>query len=251
MKDNAYLLNNYELKRYKRQISLPSFNESCQITLKSKTVFVGGVGGVGGTCSLYLAAAGIGRLVLAHYGELDLPDLNRQILMSEQLVGYSRVEQAKEAINRLNSSVEIITYNERLTPDNIMKLIKGCDMAISARPNFFERKNLAEACIKTKIPMIDGAMSGMLGHVFSMIPYESACYFCAFPNEDPNWDEFGFSVLGAFSGLIGCIVAVETIKLICNWENPLKGEILWYLGENHEILRVPVPKRRDCKFCGV
>lgn len=240
-----------DIARFKRQLNLENFGEEKQEILQKAKVFIGGVGGVGGTAALYLVCAGIRELTLCHYGDLELPDLNRQILMSYEKVGYPRVDIAKDFLKKFDSDLKINTYNERISESNIDKMLDGCNLAISARPNFYERLAIAKGCLKNKIPMIDGAMYDMYGHVFTMIPGETACYGCLFDSFPEKWKELEFPVLGAFSGLIGTILAIETIKLLTNWHKPLYGEFLTIDGINYEINRMKIKKNEKCILCGV
>lgn len=240
-----------EINRFLRQLNLEDFNIEKQNVLQKSKIFIGGVGGVGGTTALYLVCAGVGELSICHFGDLEFPDLNRQILMNYEKVGHPRVDIAKEFLKRFDKSVKITSFNERISDSNIDKLLCGCNLAISARPNFYERLAIAKGCLRNKIPMIDGAMYDMFGHIFTMIPGETACYGCLFDVFPETWKELEFPVLGAFSGLIGTILAIEAIKLLANWHKPVLGELLTIDGINYEINRMKIRKNEKCMLCGV
>ncbi|MGE5173005.1 MAG: HesA/MoeB/ThiF family protein, partial [Betaproteobacteria bacterium] len=150
----AHLLQN-ELERYRRQLMLRGFTVAHQHRLKNSTALVAGVGGLGGTAALYLAVAGIGRLVLVHQGKLTLSNMNRQVLMRNDTIGSTRVLQAKKTLRQINPEVEIVVHDERITGDNVERLLRGAQIVLSARPNFQERRILNRACVEQFIPMVE------------------------------------------------------------------------------------------------
>ncbi len=133
-------------------------------------MLVAGIGGLGGTAALYLAVAGIGKMIFAHYGKLTLSNMNRQILMKNDWIGKSRVVQGMKSIEDINPEVEIEIYDERTSETNIDKLLADADIALSARPNFRERRVLNRACVDKGIPLVEAAMNGMEGYIFNIIP---------------------------------------------------------------------------------
>ncbi|MCX7771146.1 MAG: HesA/MoeB/ThiF family protein, partial [Proteobacteria bacterium] len=236
--------------RFSRQLNLEGFGKEKQRLLSESRVFIGGIGGIGGTTAIYLVCAGVKNLKLCHFGELELPDLNRQILMREKKLGSPRVEIAQETLINFCEDLNIEIFKERIDDETVDLMLKDCDLAISARPNFYERLSIAKACLKHNIPMIDGAMYDMFGHVFTMIPYKTACYGCLFEKLPDNWKELDFPVLGAFSGMIGTILAIETIKVLTNWHEPITGELLVVNGITYEINKIKIKKREKCILCG-
>jgi molybdopterin-synthase adenylyltransferase len=134
-----------ELERYRRQIMLPGFGEEAQQRLKSVTALVTGVGGLGGTAALYLAVAGVGRLILVRGGELRLDDMNRQILMTHDWVGKPRVFKAKETLQAINPDVQVEAVFDYVTPENVDTLVQSVDIALDCAHNFTERDLLNEA----------------------------------------------------------------------------------------------------------
>lgn len=151
----------HELERYRRQLMLAGFSKEHQEKLKNSTALIAGIGGLGGTAAIYLAVAGIGKMVLAHYGNLKLSNMNRQILMKHDWIGKSRVIQGKQTIKEINPDVEVGTRDERTSEENARSLLAGVDIALSARPTFNERRALNKGCIETGILMVEAAMSGM------------------------------------------------------------------------------------------
>jgi molybdopterin/thiamine biosynthesis adenylyltransferase len=237
-----------ELERYSRQMMLPGFGEDAQRKLKSSTVLVTGVGGLGGTAALYLAVAGVGRLILVRGGELRLDDMNRQILMTHDWVGRPRVFKAQETLQDINPDVQVDAIFEYVTPENVDDLVQSADLALDCAHNFDERNLLNEACVRWRKPMIEAAMSDMEAYLTTIVPGQTPCLSCIFP-EKPNWDRRGFGVLGAVSGTLACLTALEAIKLITGVGQPLLSELL-----TMDLGRLDFVKRRpyhdpNCPVC--
>ncbi|KAA9000348.1 HesA/MoeB/ThiF family protein [Paenibacillus spiritus] len=198
--------------RYARQLAL--LGASGQEALRRATVLVAGIGGLGGTAALYLAAAGIGRLILAHEGVIAEPDLNRQILMDTAHLGLERMETAVSHLRRLNPEVEIEGYNARITEDQSRSWVESADIVIDARYDFPERYILNRLCVQSRTPMIEAAMYGFEISLTTVVPGETPCLECLYPQEMPSWEPLGFPVLGATSGMAGCLAALEAVKWI-------------------------------------
>lgn len=243
------MLTKNELERYNRQLSLDGFDEMAQERLKHSAALVAGVGGLGGAAALYLAAAGIGRLVLIHEGKLTIPDLNRQTLMTGDGIGKSRVVMAKEGIQNFNSHVEVDIFDEPIKPERLQAIIPDVDMIIDARHNFPERRIINRACVEAGKPMIEAAMNGMEGYLFSVIPNETACLHCLYP-EDPDWDPYGFPVLGAVSGVFGCLAAIEAIKILTGFQEPLFNTLVYFDMGRMELKKFTIHKQEECAVCG-
>ena len=230
---------------------LRGFTEDHQRRLKNSSALIAGVGGLGGTAALYLAVAGIGRLTLVHSGALTQSNLNRQILMKDAHIGKSRVVQAKKSIREINPDVEIEIYDERITAQNIKKWLHTSQIALSARPNFRERRALNQACVEKNIPMVEAAMNGMEGYLFNYIPMAASCLHCVYPEDNPAWEEMGFPVLGAVSGMLGCMMALEAIKLLTGFGKPLLAEMLVFNTVDMDFRKVKIPRDEHCAVCGV
>jgi molybdopterin/thiamine biosynthesis adenylyltransferase len=229
---------------------LNGFTGRHQKRLKDSTALIAGVGGLGGTAALYLTVAGIGKVVLAHYGRLTQSNMNRQILMRHDSIGKSRVEQAMRTIQDVNPDVEVEIYNERSEEGNINKLLGGVNIAISARPNFQERRVLNAGCVERGVVMVEAAMNGMEGYLFNVIPNETPCLHCLYPEDDPEWEELGFPVLGAVSGALGCLMAIEAIKLVTGYGKPMISQMLIFNTLDMDFRKVKVHRDEDCPVCG-
>lgn len=238
-----------ELERYSRQIMLPGFGESSQQRLKSTTVLVTGVGGLGGTVALYLAVAGVGKLILVRGGELRLDDMNRQILMTDDWVGKLRVDKAKETLAAINPDIEIEAVPEYVTAENVDSLVQSADIALDCAHNFDERDLLNAACVRWRKPMVEAAMNSMEAYLTTIVPGKTPCLSCLFP-EKPVWDRRGFGVLGVVSGTLACLAASEAIKQITGFSQPLWSQLL-----TMDLDAMEFGKRRpyhdpNCQVCG-
>jgi molybdopterin/thiamine biosynthesis adenylyltransferase len=240
--------NYYE--RYKRQIMLKDFGRHKQDILRRSSVFIGGIGGLGGASAAYLASAGVGQMVIAHFGNLTESNMNRQHLMDVSRVGEPRVDIAPEQILRINPDIKLKMHNVRLTDENAYELIKGCDIAVSARPNFPERLAMNKACVQLGIPMIEAAMDDMEGYFFTVFPYETACLQCMITHEVRHWEELGFGVLGAVSGTVGSLAAVEAVKILTGFGTPLKHKMMHIDFARMRTITPKLKRNPQCKVCG-
>ncbi|MBI5058047.1 MAG: HesA/MoeB/ThiF family protein [Nitrospirae bacterium] len=237
------------MERYRRQLMLQGFTDEHQRKLKESTALIAGIGGLGGTAAIYLAVAGIGKMVFAHYGNLTLSNMNRQILMKHDWIGRSRVVQAKKTIEEINPDVEVEVFDERISADNIGDFLDGVQIALSARPNFKERRLLNAACISRNIPMVEAAMNSMEGYLFNVIPHVTPCLNCLYPEDNPEWEEMGFPVLGAVSGIFGCMMSIEAVKLLTGYGEPLLSKMLVFNAMNMDFRKLNIRREQNCKVC--
>ena len=237
-----------ELTRYSWQLDIPGHGEEGQRKLKAASVLISRAGGVGGTAALYLAAAGVGRLVLAHAGDLRLDDLNRQLLMRTDAVGRPRMETAVETLRALNPEVEVTAIQENMTPENAGRLVAMADVVIDAAPLFEERLALNAASRAQGKPMIEAAMHGMEFSVTVFHPSRPGCLACFCP-EPPAWWRRRFPVFGAVSGMAGSLAAMEAIKLITGNGEPLIGRMVAGNLRDAHIRRLDLPAAAGCSVC--
>lgn len=242
-------LNDEELERYKRQMSLEGFGENAQRKLKQGTALVAGVGGLGGTAAMYLAAAGIGRLIILHEGRLTLSNLNRQILMTSDRIGKPRVAKAKETLTSLNPNVEVLAFDEPVSVENLKRLMPAAGVVLDCRHNFHERRVLNEAAVKFKKPMIEAAINGMEGYLFNIFPGKTPCLHCLYP-EDPAWEPYKFPVLGAVSGTLGCLSAIEAVKILAGNARPIETMLYADFGAM-KFKSFKIHRQKDCVICGL
>ena len=233
---------------YRWQMWIPDLGEEGQRKLRNSSVLVTRIGGVGGTAALYLAAAGIGRLVLAHAGKIKKSDLHRQILMSHGAVGMERVEVAAARLRELNPHVEVEAVGKNVCESNVAKLVEGVDLVVDAAPRFEERLLLNREIVRQNKVMVECAMYEMEGSVTTIVPGNTACLACLYPSPPKEWKR-EFPVLGAVSGMIGCMGAVEAIKVLVGIGKPLAGRMLICDLREMNFRTVEIARRSDCAVC--
>ena len=171
---------------YARQVSLPGFGAAAQRRLAESTVLIAGVGGLGGATATYLAAAGVGRLVLFHPGRLERADLNRQTLMTPSWIGHLRIHCAEATLRRHYPDVEVVAVPEPITADRTSPFLVQADVVVDARHNFPERLLLNRLCVQLGVPMVEAAMNGAEGQVSVVRPGQTACLACRYGDGDPG-----------------------------------------------------------------
>ncbi len=234
--------------RFDRQVTMSGFGVEEQERLAQATAVVAGVGGLGGTAATYLAAAGIGRLVLFHPGPLELPDLNRQTLMRPEWLGRERAECARETLSGYYPDVEIVAVNKGVGKD-LSAWAREADLVLDCRHNFPERFRLNAICVDAGKPLVEVAMNEAEGYLTVILPGKTACLQCLYPEGDPDWDPLGFPVLGAVSGTLGCLAAIEAIKLITGWGQPLDGRLILLDLEGGRTRTLRVRRDPSCPVC--
>lgn len=238
-----------EQRRYEWQLTTPDFGPQGQRRLKGATALVSRIGGVGGSAALQLAAAGIGRLILAHAGNARLDDLNRQLLMTTESIGRPRVETAAERLRELNPHVEIETVGENISERNVADLIGRCDVAVSAAPLFTERLLMNREAVRRQKPLVDCSMYDLEVRLMTVLPGRTPCLECLYPEPPPNWKR-QFPVFSAVSCTVGSLAAMEAIKIVAGFGEPLAGRLL--LGDLRDMSfrTLPIARREDCATCG-
>jgi len=237
-----------EAERYNRQMIIPGFGRIGQLKLKRAHVLVAGLGGLGSPSCLYLAAAGVGHLKIIDEQQVDITNLNRQVLHSELDVGRPKAESAIEKLAAINAGIKVETVIRRITPENVDKLIKGVDVVVDGTDNYPTRYLLNEACVRQRIPFVHGAVEGLLGQIMTIVPGKGPCLKCFVPNEPPRKPIF--PVLGATPGVIGCLEAMEAIKLITGMGEPLVGRLLLFNGADMTFDEMKIEPDPSCPVCG-
>lgn len=233
---------------YEWQRGVTGFGEAGQQRLKAASVLVSRCGGVGGALALQLAMAGVGRLVLAHAGNLRADDLNRQLLMNHDWIGKPRVELAARRLRELNPFVEVIAVDENISEENVDRMVRQADVIASCAPLFRERLLLNQACVRARKPLIDCGMFELEGQLTTIVPGETPCLACLYPTEPPAWKR-EFPVFGAVAGTLGCLGAMETIKVLAGLGEPLRGKML-ICDLRDMTFRTTILKRNpSCQVC--
>lgn len=233
---------------YSWQFDVGGFGEESQRRLKASTVLISRVGGLGGSVAWQLAAAGIGKLKLAHAGNIKSSDLNRQTLMTHDRVGEPRLQSAIERLQSLNPRTEIEAIPENANPANAVELAGGADCIVDCAPLFTERFALNHAAIENQTPIVECAVNDLELHLTSIVPGSSACLRCIYPEENPEWKR-RFPVLGAVSGSAGSLAAMEVIKILTGMGQPLIGKMLVADLRSMDFRKVRVYRNPDCPDC--
>lgn len=242
-------LDDHDRAVYEWQLWVSGFGEAGQQKLKNASVLVSRCGGVGGNVALQLAAAGVGRIVLAHEGEARLSDLNRQILMTNDGIGRLRIEQAAARLQALNPRLIVEGVNENVHDGNVERLVSAVDVVASCAPLFEERLAMNRAAVRQGKPLVDAAMFELETQLVVVRPGKSACLACLYPEPSPSWKR-RFPVFGTVAGTIGCMGAMEVLKLAAGFGQTLDDEMLVGDLGTMTFRKVRIQRRRDCDVCG-
>ncbi|MEJ2181278.1 MAG: molybdopterin-synthase adenylyltransferase MoeB [Gammaproteobacteria bacterium] len=241
-----------QLLRYSRQIMLPSVDVAGQQKLLESRVLVIGLGGLGSPVAMYLAAAGVGTLVLCDDDKVDLSNLQRQIAHRTADIGVPKSLSAAETLHALNPDVTIQPIEQRLARDELLARLKDIDVVVDASDNFPTRFLLNDACVEMRKPLVSGAAIRMEGQVsvFRNDQPDSPCYRCLY-KEEPEINETCSEngVLAPIVGVIGSIQAVETLKILLNVGKDLKGILLIWDGSTMEWRSINLKKDPKCPIC--
>ena len=237
-----------ERDTYQWQMWVPDIREAGQQKLKDAAVLVSRVGGVGSVVAYELAAAGVGKLVLAHAGNVKPSDLNRQLLMTYDWIGKPRIESIARRLAELNPRLEIVAVGENIDDHNAGELVSQVDLIVDCAPLFPERFAMNRQAIQQRKPLIECAMYEMEAQIMTIIPGETPCLQCIFPQQPPHWTR-QFPVLGAVSGTVACLGAVEAVKLITGMGTPLAGKMLRMDLRDMSFQSMKLAARADCPVC--
>lgn len=245
-------MDDQQLLRYSRQILLPQLDIDGQQRLLDSRVLIVGLGGLGAPVALYLAAAGVGTLVLADHDEVDLTNLQRQIIHQTADVGRSKVESATDSVRALNPEVEILQLPRALAGEELIKAVANVDLVMDCSDNFATRQAVNAACVGLRRPLVSGAAIRLEGQlsVFDSRRDDSPCYECLYGSgEETAMSCSEAGVIGPLVGLIGSLQALEALKLLAGFGEPMIGRLLLVdaLGSRFREMRV----RRDpaCSCC--
>ena len=241
-----------QLTRYARHFTLPEVGEAGQAKLLDAKVLCVGAGGLGSPVAFYLAAAGVGTLGLVDHDTVDMSNLQRQILHTNDRVGMPKVESAQMTLNALNPDVNVVQFKERLSSENVRRIIGDFDIVVNGCDNFPTRYLINDACIMAKKLLVDGSIFQFEGQVTVIDPHDGPCYRCLFPEPPPpgaapSCAEAG--VLGVLPGLVGCMQALEVIKSILDAGRPLVGRMMHFDTLSSEIRVLKLRKDPNCLVC--
>ncbi|WP_110971908.1 molybdopterin-synthase adenylyltransferase MoeB [Pseudomonas huaxiensis] len=247
------MLTDEELLRYSRQILLAQIDIDGQLRLKGSRALIIGLGGLGSPVALYLAAAGVGTLHLADFDTVDLTNLQRQIIHDSASVGLPKVDSALTRLRAINPDINLVPHRQALDEDSLAAAVDAVDLVLDCSDNFATREAVNAACVKAGKPLVSGAAIRLEGQlsVFDPRRPESPCYHCLYGHgSDAELTCSEAGVVGPLVGLVGSLQALEALKLLAGFGEPLVGRLLLIdaLGTRFRELRV----KRDpgCAVCG-
>lgn len=246
-------LTDEQLLRYSRQIMLPEVDVAGQEKLLDASVLIVGLGGLGSPVALYLASAGVGRLILCDHDEVDLSNLQRQVVHNTAGIGRRKVDSAADTLTRINPDVALEKIPVKLHGDALTEAVSSATVVVDATDNFEVRFELNRASLATGVPLVSGAAIRWEGQVAVFDPgdKDSPCYRCLYAEGDDgalNCSENG--VIAPLVGVIGTCQAMETVKLITGVGDTLTGYVLYFDGKRMEWRRLRLPKDPNCPACG-
>lgn len=240
-------LTEQERERYGRQMLMEGWGEEGQQKLKSAKVFVAGAGGLGSPASIYLAVAGVGRIVVCDFDRAELSNLNRQILHGDERIGMRKTESAKTTLEGLNGSIEVEGLCARIEEENVDELVGEAQVIVDCMDNFPTRYVLNRCAKRKGIPLVHGAVWGWEGRLTFIQSPETPCLECMFPSAPPK--EI-FPVVGGVPGVVGCLQALEVVKYLTGSGENLRGKLLVWEGREMEFRSYRLAKDPECRVCG-
>lgn len=249
------MLNDDELLRYSRHILLDEIGITGQETWKQSHALIVGAGGLGAPAAMYLAASGMGKITICDGDTVDLTNLQRQIIHSTEGIGLKKVDSAKQTLEKINPTIEIICSGNRLTGSALDEAVSSADVVLDCSDNFETRHAVNKACVKFKIPLVSGAsikFDGQLA-VFDPRNPESPCYQCLFP-EDKDHEEVRCSAMGVFAplvGIIGATQANEALKVLLQNMPNSTGKLLLLDALTMRWREIKLTKDQNCTVCGL
>ena len=249
-------MNDEQLLRFSRQIMLPDFDITGQERLLSAKILLIGLGGLGSPIAMYLAAAGVGEMVLVDDDQVDASNLQRQIAHREQDVGVNKAQSAAKAVKDLNSNTRVTIIERRLEGTELASQIDYVDLVIDATDNFVSRYLVNRLCWQTKTPLVSGAAIRWEGQisVFDPTNADSPCYQCLYPETDSTGGSAALNcaengVIAPLVGIIGSCQALEAIKYLAGVGSSLVGFTLFFDGKYMEWRRLKLGKAKECLIC--
>jgi len=247
-------MNDQQLLRYSRHILLDEIGIEGQQRLLDASVLVIGAGGLGSPAALYLAAGGVGRIVLVDDDDVDLTNLQRQVMHTTARIGQPKVASGREALLQINPDIEVVALRERLQGARLAELAGAVDVVLDCSDNFATRQAVNRACVAAGVPLVAGAAIRFDGQisVYDVRDPASPCYACLFP-EDSRFEDVACSSMGVFAplvGIVGTMQAAEALKLLAGVGRSLAGRLLMLDGRAMEWTEIGVARNPSCPVCG-
>jgi len=243
-----------ELLRYSKQIMLPQVDVEGQQKIMDATILIVGMGGLGSPTALYLAAAGVGHLIIADFDQVELSNLQRQIIHQTKDIGDDKVNSAKNKLTELNPNIKITIANEIIHTGNLPELIKGVDIVLDGTDNFDSRFEINQICVEHQKPLVSAAVVRFEGQVSVFKGYEKdlPCYQCLYSVDgEENESCIDNGVLAPVAGLVGTIQALQAIKVILNLGDQLCGSLLLVDALDLSFRKVKIGKDLKCPVCNL
>lgn len=246
-------MDDHQLLRYSRHILLDEIGIEGQQRILGATALMIGAGGLGSPAALYLAASGIGRLILVDDDEVDLTNLQRQIMHTTARIGQPKVDSGAAALHAINPECEVVPLRERVAGARLAELVAGATVVLDCCDNFATRHAVNRACMAAGVPLVSGAVIRFDGQISVFDPRSSAspCYACLFP-EDQQFTDAACSSMGVFAplvGVIGAMQAAEALKLVIGSGTSLAGRLLLLDGRGMEWTSIGLQRSPDCPIC--
>ncbi len=251
--NSAAQLSKDEILRYSRHLIMPEVGMDGQLKLKQAKVLCIGAGGLGAPLALYLGAAGVGKLGMVDFDVVDFTNLQRQVIHGTSDVGRAKLDSARDTLLEINPNVEIVTHEVRLSSDNALDIFKDYDVVADGTDNFPTRYLVNDACVLLGKPNVYASIFRFEGQASIFYADKGPCYRCLYPEPPPpglvpSCAEGG--VLGVLPGIMGCIQAMEVIKLILGRGEPLIGRLLLFDALGMKFRELKLRKNPDCPICG-
>ena len=247
-------MNDEQLLRYSRHLLLEEIDVNGQEKLLGSHVLIIGVGGLGSAAAPYLAAAGVGKITLVDHDKVELTNLQRQIMHSQDSLGQSKVESGRQFLQSINPALTIDAIEEMVSADLLNKLLPTVDVALDCTDNFATRHLINAACFKHRVPLVSGSalkFDGQLS-VFDFHNAASPCYACLFSPQE-QFEEVSCASMGIFSplvGIIGAMQAAQALQVLIGFGQPLVGRMLLWNALNTQIDEIRISRNPECAVCG-
>ena len=248
------MLSDQEKKRYSRHLLLGDIGEAGQLKLSRSKVLIIGLGGLGSPVALYLAASGIGHMLLADGDTLEVTNLQRQIMFDSHGAGEPKADLAEARLSDLNPEIEIDVIDQALTEEDLLEYVPEVDLVLDCSDNLETRKAVNKVCAQNRIPLVSAAAIRWEGHLmlFDFRKPETPCYECLYPPDatEPVLNCSTSGVVGPLLGVLGSMQALEAIKLLLGMDLDLNGRLLIFDGKYHQWQNFRIHKKDDCSVCG-
>ncbi len=235
--------------RYQRQLGLPDFGEKAQKMLQESTVLIAGAGGLGSPVALYLAAAGVGKLLVCDSDKVELSNLNRQILFTTENLEQAKTKAAQQVLNKLNPEIKVESHVLRLDSHNMEDLARDVDVVVDCLDNVAGRLELNHYCVNKGLPLVHGGLEGWNGQLTFLHSPRTACLACFFDGKEKR--QMTVPVMGAVAGILGSMLALEVIKYLSGQKGLLLNRMLFFDGLQMKFTELRINRRPDCPVCSL